>query len=947
MEVDPVILQLRADVDRYLATVQSTTRKVDEQLGRQEKSARKLEAEMKRSSGAISGHLKGIAGTLATYFTGQELVGLLDSFTRLQNNLRVAGLEGQKLGAVQSQLFGIAQKYGVELEGLSGLFGKVTQSQKELGASQNEVVRLTGLTAAALKITGVSSAQSAGAILGLSQAFASGKVKAEEYNQILEGGLQPLLQAVANSERFGGSLGKLRQAVVDGKVSSQEFFALILQGANDLEAKAAKSVLTLSGGFTTLTNALTVYFGEADKANGVSAALGSAFEKLAENLDVIIPAIAIVATAMGVRYVVAALAATAANVRLAASATGAASSMGVLGAATFALQARLAGAATTSQALGFALSAIGKGGLVTAAILAIGGAMYYLAQSQEYGGQAARDLTDQINQQAEKFGLATGKIREANAATNDLTAAERTALVATANLTGQANLLSEAWARVAAQAKSAAIEQAQAEFDGARTRRVAADAAYERDRQSGTFLGFRLSSAGADPNRKLLAQADLAAQNEAAAKRNLDSIRNKPLTRIAPTATAPIATGGTKPGGSKPSGTSGPSGPSATEINQRFLNEMAGYAQQALSAQASLAQSAEERAEIELRMVELARTRTLDGINQEKDYNAVQKQRLTNQVEALAELERERIGRDAKRQLEQEAQQLADEEYRVNSDALRIQFDIADTQGERKQLALEMLELEQRYQESLLEAVIASETASEAEKKRAQYALESLRRLAPERSAQTDRQNETAAEKYIRGLTQTSGQINDAIDGIKIEGLDALNDGLVDAITGARSLGDVFKSVASQIIGDLLRIAIQQAVIKPLAESLFSSGGSSGGAASAIGSAIGSIFGRASGGPVAPGQFYRVNENATPGRVEGFMSRDGGSIIPLGKMDALRGGGQSGGVVRIMIEEAAGFASTVRTEATGVAIEVVRATAPTIIDAAKQATLAAAGRPKL
>jgi hypothetical protein len=39
---------------------------------------------------------------------------------------------------------------------------------------------------------------------------------------------------------------------------------------------------------------------------------------------------------------------------------------------------------------------------------------------------------------------------------------------------------------------------------------------------------------------------------------------------------------------------------------------------------------------------------------------------------------------------------------------------------------------------------------------------------------------------------------------------------------------------------------------------------------------------------------YRVNEGASPGRVEGFVPQGSGKVIPLGRMDAaMRGGGQT------------------------------------------------------
>ena len=126
---------------------------------------------------------------------------------------------------------------------------------------------------------------------------------------------------------------------------------------------------------------------------------------------------------------------------------------------------------------------------------------------------------------------------------------------------------------------------------------------------------------------------------------------------------------------------------------------------------------------------------------------------------------------------------------------------------------------------------------------------------------------------YLDGLRMDAEEPNAAYEDIAASGLRSLNDGLTEAIMGSKSLGDVFKNVANQIIADLIRIAVQQAIVAD-----------SGGpvwrrwrwwrflARSAI-SSISGLFGRAGGGYVHCGQMYRVNEAASAGRVEAFVLR--------------------------------------------------------------------------
>lgn len=264
----------------------------------------------------------------------------------------------------------------------------------------------------------------------------------------------------------------------------------------------------------------------------------------------------------------------------------------------------------------------------------------------------------------------------------------------------------------------------------------------------------------------------------------------------------------------------GRTGPTAAEIEQRFNDELASYAQQALGAMKSLAMNAEERAELELRSIELARVRTIEGINSEKDYSEAQKKRLVLQVEALADLERQAVERDKEIELEREAAELRQVAFDSQRDLLNNQLQMADTQAERKRIALEILALEQAYRRNQLEMIIASNTALDAEKARAQAILDSLAAIEAGETAATARNNETAGEAYAREINKTPEQINEAIEGIKIDGLKALNQGLTDAIMGFRSLGDVAKSILQQITAELLNMAIRAMIIKPLAGAL-------------------------------------------------------------------------------------------------------------------------------
>jgi hypothetical protein len=138
---------------------------------------------------------------------------------------------------------------------------------------------------------------------------------------------------------------------------------------------------------------------------------------------------------------------------------------------------------------------------------------------------------------------------------------------------------------------------------------------------------------------------------------------------------------------------------------------------------------------------------------------------------------------------------------------------------------------------------------------------------------QLDRAYENPLQSYARDVAKTGNNLNDSFGAIAVDGLESLNDGITEAIMGAKNLGDVFSNVSKQIIADLIRIAVQQMIIKPLLASL--GGGQSGGMSGVF---QGLISGkRAMGGPVSGGKTYLVGERGP----ELFTAPNGGGkIIP-------------------------------------------------------------------
>ncbi|OAH36981.1 hypothetical protein AX777_18250 [Sphingobium yanoikuyae] len=758
-----------------------------EKAARDRESAAQAAADaMSESSESIQSSIRAIAASVAAYFTVDQLQNYADGFTRLQNNLRVAGVEGQELKQVQDRLFESAQKYGVEIEGLSNLYGQLTQASKELGASQSDIYGLTDAVSASLKITGISSEEASGALLQLTQALRGGKIQAEEYNSLLDG-LYPLLQAAANgSSRFGGSVAKLTALVKDGKVSSDEFMKSILAGSSVLEGQASKATMTLSAGYTTLNNALTIYFGEADKANGVSAAMAEALGLLADNLDTIIPAVAALTVAVGVRYVAGVVAATTATQRWqAAMAAMQTVGLAVIVGAIGAVIARSNDLENTMESLE-ATSRDADKALQQAGVAADGAAK----NVSDVGTNAASSEV-KVRSFAGAVGLAAQKLY-------DLAKAR------------QADLIAD----IEARRQKASLDYSDLYGQTSQGRR-------ERHEQIGAVPGLSdigpmlgvmkddlaswLGFAPGDEQLKgkmgeIKAQLDKYDEALEGARTNLEQFAQSPDG---------------SPAAASDSTKKARSGPTAEEITTRYNDDLSRLKAEQLQAELQVTTDAQKRADLQTELLDIEYKQRLADINASKEYSEERKDALRKELNAL-------FGMDEKgstvagpanvysavfKDLSDQQKQMAQDALASEREALEAEADLITNRKDRlaaEQAILGIVEQEERQR---LELQIANGQILDAAKARAE--LE--RRLAARREG-LDRQYESPLEQRRREVRQTAANMGDAIEQIDIDAVDRLADGLANASTEYIKLGGIAGDVINGIIQDLVRLAAKQAL---------------------------------------------------------------------------------------------------------------------------------------
>ncbi|WET75395.1 tape measure protein [Rhizobium croatiense] len=286
-----LLLTFDAKFERYLRNFERAQQQTDRRFRAMEQRSKqasdRMESAFAKAGNGIRNTFSSIGNVFAGIVSAKAAKDLIDSSIKIQNQLKTTGLAGKDLAKVYKQLFESAQDNATPLEALVTLYSRTSGAAKDLGASQQDLLRFTDGVSLAMRVSGQSASESAGALLQLSQALGGGKIQAEEYNSLLDAG-RPILQAVASGmTEAGGSISSLTRLVKDGKVSSEAFFRAFLAGLPTLQQQVAGSEATISSSFVRLQNVLIDAAGRFDHSAKASKAFGSVIDGVAASISAV------------------------------------------------------------------------------------------------------------------------------------------------------------------------------------------------------------------------------------------------------------------------------------------------------------------------------------------------------------------------------------------------------------------------------------------------------------------------------------------------------------------------------------------------------------------------------------------------------------------------------------------------------------------------------------
>jgi tape measure domain-containing protein len=261
--------QLRDLAQQARRTEQATDRfgRSTEQLGRRMES-------VNRTFVAARGALTAVAGSMVA----RELISYADAWTLLQGRLRLVTGSAAELSDITDQLTFVANESGVALEATADLYTRLARATEETGLSQRELIATTEALTRATVISGASAQEAENALRQLAQGMASGTLRGEELNSVME---QMPIVAQAIAREMGVTIGELRELAAEGQVTTDVVISAVQNVGDTWAAEFQQMPRTVAQALAALDNEFGRLIGLTSDASGGASGLAGAIDMLA------------------------------------------------------------------------------------------------------------------------------------------------------------------------------------------------------------------------------------------------------------------------------------------------------------------------------------------------------------------------------------------------------------------------------------------------------------------------------------------------------------------------------------------------------------------------------------------------------------------------------------------------------------------------------------------
>ncbi|MGN6229186.1 MAG: tape measure protein [Dyella sp.] len=227
-----------------------------------------------------------VLGGLGVVEVAKRLGGIADEYANIGAQMRQASGDAVTFSQAQDTAYGVAQRTNAQLSSTADLISKVNRSLVGMGetgvAAFQKAASLAESINQAVALSHVSAASADAALTQLSQGLASGTLRGDELNSVLEQ-TPRLAQAIADG--MGITIGQLRAYGQQGLITSQTVITALQSQSETLRKEYGDLPLTIGRAWTGLTNAVERFIGQADQATASSRLVAQGIALIGNNIE--------------------------------------------------------------------------------------------------------------------------------------------------------------------------------------------------------------------------------------------------------------------------------------------------------------------------------------------------------------------------------------------------------------------------------------------------------------------------------------------------------------------------------------------------------------------------------------------------------------------------------------------------------------------------------------
>ena len=267
------------------AKAKKAIRDVGDEAVKTEKKVKQATDKSSKGLGTMAQSAKAAAsafGALALADFARRFIQQADAMNLLSARIRRAAGDGGDFVRVQQRIFEISSRTGTALETNVGLFQRLAIGAREFGASNSDILKVTQAVQQLGVVGGASAASISAGTTQFAQAMASGVVRAEEFNSIVENIPEV---AVAIADGLGVSVGELRKMVISGELLSKDVFTVLQKQSEEINEEFEKFPVTVERALNSAGIAFAQLNQSIDESIGLTGGLAQTIQEIADAMN--------------------------------------------------------------------------------------------------------------------------------------------------------------------------------------------------------------------------------------------------------------------------------------------------------------------------------------------------------------------------------------------------------------------------------------------------------------------------------------------------------------------------------------------------------------------------------------------------------------------------------------------------------------------------------------